>query len=123
MPFQLSGNPDMEKIMTARSIPSTKTLLIAAIVALAPVGSALAGGDCAGDPFAPYYRSFYADGQHQYRCSPAPARQAGAQGPAGPLMAEDDAAATRGLAGERADEAGRGADDAHAQVRRVFIGD
>lgn len=107
--------------MTTRSIPSTRRLLIAAIVALAPAGSALAGGDCAGDPFAPYYRSFYADGQHQ--CTPAVARQAGAQGPAGPLMSADDAAATRGPAGAMADKAGRGVDDPHAQVRRVFIGD
>jgi len=116
MPSQPSGGGirDMENIMTARSIPSTKRLLIAAIVALAPAGSALAGGDCAGDPFAPYYRSFYADGQHQ--STPAPARQAGAQGPAGPLMATDEAAPP-------AQGAARAADDPFAGVRRVFIGD
>jgi hypothetical protein len=117
MPSQPSGGGirDMENIMTARSTPSTKRLLIAAFVALAPVGSALAAGDCADDPAAPYHRSFYADGQHQ--CTPAAARQAGgARGPAGPLMATD-------AAGAMADKAGRGADDPFAGVRRVFIGD
>jgi hypothetical protein len=116
MPFQPSGGGirDMENIMTARLIPSTKRLLIAALVALAPAGSALAAGHCVGDPAAPYHRAFYADGQHQ--CTPGPARQTGARGPAGPLMATDAARAM-------ADKAGRGADDPFAGVERVFIGD
>jgi len=73
---------------------STKRLLIAAAVALAPAGSALAAQDCAGDPFAPYHQAFYADGP-AYECRAAPAREAGARGPAGPIIVADDPAACR----------------------------
>ncbi len=71
---------------------STRRLLIAAAVALAPAGAALAAQDCAGDPFAAYHQAFRADGP-AYQCKKlAPPQPAGAQGPAGPLMAADAAA-------------------------------
>jgi len=79
--------------MKTLTIFSTKRLLIAAAVALAPAGSALAAQDCRGDPFAPYHQAFYGDGP-AYECRAAP-REAGARGPAGPIMVADDAAACR----------------------------
>jgi hypothetical protein len=87
------GIEKMENGMKSLTTSTTKRLLIAAAVALAPAGSALAAQDCRGDPFAPYRQAFYADGP-AYACGAAP-REAGARGPAGPIIVADDAAACR----------------------------
>jgi len=101
------GIEKMENGMKTLTTFSTKRLLIAAAVALAPAGSALAAQDCRGDPFAPYHQAFYGDGP-AYECRAAP-REAGARGPAGPIIVADDAAACR--------------KDPHRRIQRALWGD
>jgi len=117
MPYRPTGEgiKETENIMRAKTTTHTRKLLIAALVALAPAGSAFAAMDCTGDPFGPYYKSFYADGQ--YQCTPVTSRQTGAQGPAGPIMSMDESR------GAMAEEATRRADDPFADYRRAFTGD
>ena len=91
------------------------------MVALAPAGAAFAGQGCAGDPFAPCFRLFFADDQDS--CTPAAPSQAGAQGPAGPVMESGEPA--RSQTKENATNGRTLAFDDHpfASLRRAFTGD
>jgi hypothetical protein len=87
----------MEKTTT----PSYRKVLIAALVALAPAGAAVAAQDCLGDPFAPYHRSLGGGEGPSYRCVAA-TWQTGAEGPSGPILAADMACGRDPFEGYRA---------------------
>jgi len=108
--------------MKTKSTPPMRRLLVAAIVALAPAGTALAVEDCSGDPFAAYHKAFRSDGP-EYVCTAAAPRQAGAQGPAGSVMATGEPAGAQGPAGPIMDTASPAAADPFAGYRRAFTAD
>src|SRR5574337_947563 len=65
-----------------------KRVLLAALLALAPAGAAWAAGGCAGDPHEAYHRALGAD-DPGYQCVQSGDWQAGAEGPSGPTMKEE----------------------------------
>ena len=66
-----------------------KRLMLAALLALAPAGAALAADNCATDPSGAYHRGLGAD-DAGYQCVQNTQWQAGAAGPAGPVIASAD---------------------------------
>jgi hypothetical protein len=78
--------------MKATTTP--KTLMIAALLALAPAGAALAAQDCSGDPHSRYRQGLGGD-DPGYVCVQATWQQAGAAGPSGPIIAAADTACGR----------------------------
>jgi hypothetical protein len=71
-----------------------KKMLLAALLALAPAGVALAAQDCSGDAHAAYRMALGGD-DPGYRCVAATWQQAGAAGPSGPIIAAADTACGR----------------------------
>lgn len=77
-----------------RATFTPKTLMLAALLALAPAGAAFAAQDCSGDAHAAYHRALGGD-DPGYQCVPAATWQAGAAGPSGPVIASADMACGR----------------------------
>lgn len=71
-----------------------KRLMLAALLALAPAGAALASQDCSRDPHAAYHQALGGD-DPGYQCVSDMLQQAGAAGPSGPIIASSDMACGR----------------------------
>lgn len=77
-----------------KAITTPRKVVLAALLALAPAGVALAAQqDCSGDAHAAYNMSLM--GGEAYRCVAATWQQAGAAGPSGPIIAAADTACGR----------------------------
>lgn len=70
--------------MKVTTTPKAKKLMLAALVVLAPVGTAFAAQDCSGDAFAGYNMTLGGQGS-SYRCV-SDKWQTGAEGPSGPVI-------------------------------------
>jgi len=71
-----------------------RKVILAALVALAPAGAALAAQDCSADAHAAYHRALGGD-DPGYQCVPAAWQPSGAAGPSGPVIAAADMACGR----------------------------
>jgi hypothetical protein len=77
-----------------RATFTPKTLMLAALLALAPAGAAFAAQDCSGDAHAAYHRALGGD-DPGYLCVQSATWQTGAAGPSGPIIASADVACGR----------------------------